>query len=669
MTESFSLLTDFDVDLFKSGKHFRLYEKLGSRKVSFNGEEGLYFAVWAPRAQSVSVIGDFNRWLRTENRLKKRKDDSGIWEGFFPELDLGIIYKYAVETPTGEVVQKIDPFAFAGEIPPKSASVAVSTWYKWKDGHWMRKRKKLNSHKSPISVYELHLGSWKRDPDDPHRWLTYVEIADKLIEHILKTGFTHVEFMPVMEHPYPPSWGYQITGYFSADARYGTPQELMYLIEQLHKNDIGVILDWVPSHFPNDGHGLFEFDGTHLYEYEDPRKGYHPDWKSSIFDYGKPEVRSFLISNALFWLDIYHADGLRVDAVTSMVYLNYSRKDGEWIPNIHGGAENLEAISFLKELNETVYMNFPDILMIAEESSDWPGVTRRTVDDGLGFGLKWMMGWMNDTLDFFKTDPLFRKGVYHKLTFSSMYAFSENYILPLSHDEVVHGKSSLIYKMPGDEQQKFANLRVLYLYMFTHPGCKLLFMGGEFAQTREWSFDHSLDWHLLDFEPHRRLMEFLSELNRLYRSEKALYLKQFEYEGFEWLEADDPEQCIYSYVRKSGKPREDLMIILNLTPVVRKKHLMGFPQHGIWRCILNSDSEKYWGSGMEKRSIKTREFKFKGHEFTAKVTLPPLSGLIFKLSRRLPVKKKKKSKAAVVSKKKNLPQKSKSRPGKKQKKR
>lgn len=631
MAKSFSLFTDYDIELFQIGKHFKLYEKMGSHKVK--NRNGVYFAVWAPNAKNISVVGDFNDWNRTKNKLKLRKDESGIWEGFIPKLDLGVIYKYSIQSKTGEILEKIDPFALSAEIPPKSASVVSSTWYKWQDDNWMKKRYKNNSLDSPISIYEVHLGSWQRDPSEPERWLTYKEIADKLINHVKLTGFTHVEFMPIMEHPYPPSWGYQITGFFAPTSRYGTPQELMYLIEQLHQNDIGVILDWVPSHFPTDEHGLYKFDGTYLYEHEDPRKGFHPDWKSSIFNYSRNEVRSFLISNALFWLDRYHADGLRVDAVTSMLYLDYSRKEDEWIPNQHGGRENIDAIDFLKELNETLYTNFPDVQIIAEESSSWPGVSHPTNQNGLGFGMKWMMGWMNDTLDYFEMDPIYRKFHYHKLTFSIMYGFSENFILPFSHDEVVHGKSSMLYKMPGDEWQKHANLRALYLYMFTHPGAKLLFMGDEFGQTSEWNFDHSLDWHLLEFEPHQKLMQFVSSLNQLYRTEKALYKKQFEHDGFEWMEVSDDENCIYSYIRKSGNKKDDLVIILNLTPVTRKNLRIGFPQHATWKCILNSDSQKFWGTGIEIDFVNTQKQTYKGYKYSAKVTLPPLSGMVFKIEK------------------------------------
>lgn len=642
MAKSFSLFTPEDIRLFKAGRHYRLYEKLGSRKLKNGKTDGVYFSVWAPNAKSVSVIGDFNNWNRNKNKMTKRKDGSGIWEAFFPKMDLGVIYKYSIQTQKSETLEKTDPFAFSFEIPPKSASVVTSTWYKWNDNNWMKKRHRINSLKKPISIYEVHLGSWRRDPSEPDRWLTFVEISDKLIAHIKKTGFTHVEFMPVMEHPYPPSWGYQITGYFAPTSRYGTPQELMYLIQELHNNDIGVIMDWVPSHFPNDDHGLYQFDGTHLYEHPDSRLGFHPDWKSSIFNYEKNEVRSFLISNAMFWLDRYHIDGLRVDAVSSMLYLNYSRQEGEWLPNRFGGNENLEAISFLKELNETLYLNFPDIQMTAEEASAWPKVSHPTTEGGLGFGMKWMMGWMNDTLDYFKTDPYFRRQNHHKLTFSIMYAFNENFILPFSHDEVVHGKSPMLYKMPGEEKQKHANLRAMYLYMFTHPGAKLMFMGDEFGETAEWNYDHSLNWHLLEYEAHRKLMDFVSELNRLYKTEKALYHYQFDFKGFEWIDADDEINSVYVYLRKAYFRKDDLLIVLNLTPVERKNYRVAFPEHGIWKCILNSDDEIYWGSGSVIQTVKTQQQKFMGRKYSAKISLPPLSGMIYKLEKKIIPKKKSK---------------------------
>lgn len=642
MPKSFTLFTEEDIRLFKAGRHYRLYEKFGSRRLNDGKTEGVYFAVWAPNAKSVSVIGDFNRWNRNKNKMVKRKDGSGIWEAFFPQMDLGVIYKYSIQTKKSETLEKIDPFAFSFEIPPKFASVVTSTWYNWKDRKWMKKRHRINSLKKPISIYEVHLGSWRRDPAEPDRWLTFVEISDKLIAHIKKTGFTHVEFMPVMEHPYPPSWGYQITGFFAPTSRYGTPQELMYLIQELHNHNIGVIMDWVPSHFPNDDHGLYKYDGTHLYEHADSRLGFHPDWKSSIFNYGKNEVRSFLISNAMFWLERYHIDGLRVDAVSSMLYLNYSRNEGEWLPNKYGGNENLEAISFLKELNETLYLNFPDIQMTAEEASAWPKVSHPTTDGGLGFGMKWMMGWMNDTLDYFKTDPYFRKQNHHKLTFSIMYAFNENFILPFSHDEVVHGKSPMLYKMPGEERQKHANLRAMYLYMFTHPGAKLMFMGDEFGETTEWNYDHSLSWHLLDYEAHKKLMDFVSELNRMYKTEKGLYHFQFDFKGFEWIDADDEINSVYVYLRKAYFRKDDLLIVLNLTPIERKNYRVAFPEHGIWKCILNSDDELYWGSGSKIQKIKTQQQKFLGRNYSAKISLPPLSGLIFKLEKKIILKKKSK---------------------------
>lgn len=640
MPDNFSLFTNQDILLFQKGKHYRLYEKFGAHKIKINNWDGIYFAVWAPNAKQVSVIGEFNKWNKKKNILKLRKDGSGIWEGFINNLDLGIIYKYSIQTVSGEFLEKADPFGFAFEIPPKTASVVSTNWYRWKDKRWMNKRGKINSLDQPISIYELHLGSWRRDPSEPDRWLTYVEIADKLIEHIKKTGFTHVEFMPVMEHPYPPSWGYQITGFFAPTSRYGTPQELMYLIDRLHNNNIGVILDWVPSHFPNDDHGLYKFDGTHLYEHADSRLGYHPDWKSSIFNYGRNEVRSFLISNAYYWLDIFHADGLRVDAVSSMLYLNYSRNEGEWLPNKYGGNENLEAISFLKELNEVLYRDFPDIQMTAEEASSWPKVSHPTSEGGLGFGMKWMMGWMNDTLDYFKTDPFYRKSNHHKLTFSIIYAFEENFILPFSHDEVVHGKSPMLYKMPGDEKQKHANLRAMYLYMFTHPGAKLLFMGDEFGETKEWDYDQSLDWHLLEYDAHSKLMDFVSRLNQLYRTEKALYKYQFEWKGFEWIEADDAANSVFVYLRKAYFRKNDLLIVLNLTPVEKKNYRIGFPAHGKWKCILNSDSDEFWGDGSEIKTVKTENQKFKGQKYSAKVTLPPLTGLIFKKEKNTTVRKK-----------------------------
>ncbi|MDN5481784.1 MAG: 1,4-alpha-glucan branching protein GlgB, partial [Chryseobacterium sp.] len=561
--------TDHDVYLFKEGRHYKLYGKFGAHSVEKDGVKGVYFSVWAPNAKKVSVIGNFNNWNHKDHILFPRWDGSGIWEGFITGLTWGTLYKYAVETARGEILEKSDPYALSWEQNLQAASLVSTTWYEWTDKEWMEKRREINSLDAPISVYELHLGSWIRPGNAPDKYLNYRDIAEKLVPYAKEMGFTHVELMPVMEYPYDPSWGYQITGFYAATSRFGSPQDLMFLIDELHKNDIGVILDWVPSHFPGDANGLHRFDGSYLYEHEDPRKGFHPDWKSYIFNYGRNEVKSFLISNAMFWLDRYHADGLRVDAVTSMLHLDYSRNEGEWEPNIEGGNVNLEAKAFLQEFNTAVYKEFGDsIITIAEESSDFPLLTKPVHDGGVGFGMKWMMGWMHDTLDYFKEAPENRKYHHHKITFASVYMYNENYMMPLSHDEVVHGKASLIYKMPGYEWQKFANLRALYVYMYTHPGAKLLFMGDEFAQTGEWNFTRSLDWHLLEYPVHKGMQTLVKDLNHLYRDESAFYENQFNKNGFEWVEADDLENSVYVYLRK-GKKREDvLMVILNLTPNV-----------------------------------------------------------------------------------------------------
>ncbi|MCU0354621.1 MAG: 1,4-alpha-glucan branching protein GlgB, partial [Cytophagales bacterium] len=513
-----SLLTDFDISLFRAGKHYKLYEKLGSHVITHDGTQGTYFAVWAPNAERVSLIGNFNYWDRDSHPLYPRWDGSGIWEAFVPHIGHGEVYKYFVKSHNyGQELEKGDPFAMLWETPPRTASVVWDTAYQWNDTAWLTSRREKAGKVQPMSVYEVHLGSWGRVPEEGNRSLSYRELADRLPAYVKDLGFTHVEFMPVMEHPFFGSWGYQITGYFAPSSRYGTPQDFMHLVDALHQAGVGVILDWVPSHFPEDVHGLANFDGTRLYEHADPRKGWHPDWKSLIFNYGRNEVRAFLISNALFWLDRYHTDGLRVDAVASMLYLDYSRNAGEWIPNEYGGRENLEAISLLKEFNQAVYGEFPDVHTIAEESTAYPGVSKPVFAGGLGFGMKWMMGWMHDTLSYFSKEPLYRKYHQGQITFSLVYAFHENFMLPLSHDEVVHGKNPLIYKMPGDEWQKFANLRLLYGYMFAHPGMKLLFMGGEFGQTREWNHDRSLDWHLLDYPLHQGVRNALREINRLFR--------------------------------------------------------------------------------------------------------------------------------------------------------
>jgi 1,4-alpha-glucan branching enzyme len=626
----YSRFTDFDISLFKSGKHFKLYEKFGSHVVENNGVTGTYFAVWAPNAHFISVIGNFNHWDKGSHPLYIRWDGSGIWEGFIPDVGNGEAYKYFINSTTGEDLEKADPYALKSEEPPRTASIVWDNWYEWKDTNWMHKRHKNNALNQPMSVYEVHFGSWARGIESPDQFISYKDMAYKIVPYVKEMGFTHVEFMPLMEHPFYPSWGYQITGYFAASCRYGTPQELMYLIEEFHKNDIGVIMDWVPSHFPGDAHGLYHFDGSHLYEHADEKKGFHPDWKSYIFNYGRNEVRSFLISNALFWLDRFHIDGLRVDAVASMLYLDYSRKEGEWIPNDFGGRENLEAISLLKEFNEAVYANFPNVQTIAEESTSFPGVSHPTYTGGLGFGQKWMMGWMNDTLDYFSENPVNRKYHHSELTFSTIYAFTENFMLPLSHDEVVHGKKSLIYKMPGDEWQQFANLRLLYSYMWTHPGTKLLFMGCEFAQTKEWNPSNSLDWHLLEYAPHQGIKRTVMALNKLYKEEPALYERSFDGNGFEWLVNDDWENSVVVYARKGFDPKDDLVIALNLTPVPRNNYRFGVPKKGTYKEIFNSDDHDFWGSGIKNQDKKSEERGSHWKANSISVNIPPLGMVVFK---------------------------------------
>lgn len=628
--KTYTLFTDHDVYLFKEGRHYKLYGKFGAHSVEKDGIKGVYFSVWAPNAKKVSVIGNFNNWNHKDHILFPRWDGSGIWEGFITGLTWGTLYKYAVETARGEILEKSDPYALSWEQNLQAASMVSTTWYEWSDEDWMEKRWKNNSLNAPISVYEIHLGSWLRQGDAPDKYLNYREIAGKLVPYAKEMGFTHVEFMPIMEYPYDPSWGYQITGFYAATSRFGSPQDLMFLIDELHKNDIGVILDWVPSHFPGDANGLHRFDGSFLYEHEDPRKGFHPDWKSYIFNYGRNEVKSFLISNAMFWLERYHADGLRVDAVTSMLHLDYSRNEGEWEPNIEGGNVNLEAKAFLQEFNTAVYKEFGDrIITIAEESSDFPMLTKPVHDGGVGFGMKWMMGWMHDTLDYFKETPENRKYHHHKLTFASMYMYNENYMMPLSHDEVVHGKASLIYKMPGDEWQKFANLRALYVYMFTHPGAKLLFMGDEFAQTGEWNFTRSLDWHLLQYPVHQGIQTLVKDLNHLYCHEPAFYENQFDKKGFEWTQADDLENSVYVYLRK-GKKRDDvLMVVLNLAPKVLE-YKIGVNAGTYWEVIFNSDDHKYNGSGADAEILKEEHEEWMRHPNSFTVKLPPLAGIILR---------------------------------------
>lgn len=627
--EAFSLFTEHDIYLFKEGQHFKLYDKFGAHEVELNGKKGIYFSVWAPYAKMVSVISDFNNWNSYSHALFPRWDQSGIWEGFIADVTIGSLYKYGILTKENVLLEKGDPFAFSWEQNPQASSVVTSTWFEWQDKEWMENRHAVNNLNAPISVYEMHLSSWMRGIEDPDKFFTYLEIAERLIPYLKKMNFTHVEFMPVMEFPYDPSWGYQITGFFGATSRFGSPQDLMYLIGELHKNNIGVFLDWVPSHFPGDANGLHKFDGTYLYEHEDPRKGFHPEWKSYIFNYGRPEVKSFLISNALFWLDRYHADGLRVDAVTSMLYLNYARNEGEWEPNIFGGDVNLEAKKFLQDFNTAVYKDYPDVITIAEESSDFPLLTKPVHDGGIGFGMKWMMGWMHDTLTYFKQDPINRRSLHHKLTFASVYMNNENYMLPLSHDEVVHGKSSLIYKMQGDEWQKFANLRSLYAYMYTHPGAKLLFMGNEFGQTNEWNFRKSLDWHLLEHKVHKGLQNFVKDLNLLYKTQSALFENQFDSSGFEWVEADDQDNSIFIYLRKGNEENDVLMVVLNLTPRTFN-YKIGVNTNTSWEVILNSDDEKYGGSGIKAEIVSTEEVTWMNRENSIILKLPPLSAVILK---------------------------------------
>ena len=630
---SHSLFTDFDIDLFKAGKHFRLYEKLGAHLLTLDGIKGVYFAVWAPTAHSVSVVGDFNYWTQGEHNLEVRWDESGIWEGFIPHLTKGTTYKYKIQSNNdGIVTEKADPFAFYCENPPNTASIVWDLEYKWKDTKWMNSRENHNGLDKPYSVYEVHLGSWKRHSDD-NRFFTYQEFAEDLVAYVKEMGFTHVEFMPIMEYPYDPSWGYQLVGYFAPTSRFGNPQDFMHLVDSFHKAGIGVILDWVPSHFPDDAHGLGFFDGSNLYEHPDIKKGYHPDWKSLVFNYGRNEVRSFLISNALFWLHHYHADALRVDAVASMLYLDYSRNEGEWEPNIYGGNENLDTISFLKDFNEAVYANYNGVQTIAEESTSFPMVSRPTSIGGLGFGMKWMMGWMHDTLEYFKKDTVYRKYHQNELTFSMTYTFTENFMLPLSHDEVVYGKKSIAGRMPGDEWQKFANLRLLYGYMFTHPGAKLLFMGSEFGQSSEWNFESSLDWHLLKYPYHEGIKNTITDLNKLYKKQPALYQKQFSSEGFEWINYSDHQNAVIAFIRKGNDSKDDSIVVCNFTQIVRDKYRVGIPRKGKLKEIFNSDSENYGGSGVSNsQKIEIEASPYDGKDFSTELILPPLSVIAFKIT-------------------------------------
>jgi 1,4-alpha-glucan branching enzyme len=625
---SFSLLTNDDLHLFNEGNHFHLYEKMGAHKIE--GMQGTYFAVWAPNAEEVHLVGDFNSWEKWRHLLKPVQE-SGIWEGFFPEVNKGDIYKYHIQSrQNGYQVEKADPFALLCETPPKTGSIVWDLAYSWEDQLWMDQgRERHNLLNRPVSIYEMHLGSWMRKSQNS--MLTYRELAPLLTEYLKTMEFTHVEFLPVMEHPFYGSWGYQCTGYFAPSSRYGTPQDFMFLIDTLHQNNIGVILDWVPSHFATDEFALGNFDGTHIYEHADEKQGFHPDWGSYIFNYGRDEVSSFLISNALYWLEVFHIDGLRVDAVASMLYLDYSRKKGEWIPNIHGGRENLEAIGFLRKFNEQVYKNHPHTQTMAEESTDWPMVSKPTYVGGLGFGMKWDMGWMHDTLKYMQNDPVHRKFHHDQLTFRMLYAYHENFVLPLSHDEVVHGKGSLLSRMPGDDWQKFANLRLLFGYMFAQPGKKLLFMGGEFGQWAEWDHDKSLDWHLLEYPNHKGLQSFVKGLNHLYCSEPALYENEFSPEGFEWIDGSDSQQCVLIFMRKGVSPDDRIIVALNFTPVPRVDYRIGVPCEGAWKEILNSDAEEFGGGGVgNPKSMQSDSMSWHGQPFSVNLSLPPLAVIFLK---------------------------------------
>ncbi len=626
---SHTKFSEFDIYLFKAGKHYKLYEKFGAHPTTLDGVAGTYFAVWAPSAKSVSVVGDFNFWQNHE--LNVRWDESGIWEGFIPNVKKGNLYKYKIQSSHNNIItEKSDPFARRCEHPPKTASIVWEDDYKWQDKKWMKERKKHNALDAPYAVYEVHLGSWKKQIEE-NRFLSYKELSDDLVTYVKDMNFTHVEFMPVMEYPYDPSWGYQLTGYFAPTSRFGYPDEFKYLVDKFHEEGIGVILDWVPSHFPSDDHGLGFFDGSHLYEHPDQRKGYHQDWKSLIFNYGRNEIKCFLISNALFWLDLYHADGLRVDAVTSMLFLDYSREDGQWEPNIFGGREYLEAIDFIKEMNASVYKSFPDVQTIAEESTSFPKVSNPIFSGGLGFGMKWMMGWMHDTLDYFAKEPIYRKHHQNDLTFSLNYAFTENFMLPLSHDEVVYGKKAIVSKMPGDEWQRFANLRVLYSFMYTHPGSKLLFQGAEFGQISEWNFAESLDWHLLKYDTHKGAQSLVKDLNKFYKEEPALYEKQFSSDGFEWIDHKDHENTVLTYIRKGKKEKDNVIVILNLTPIPRENYRIGTSKKGKLKTIFNSDAKQYNGTGNYKNdAIKLSQKEWNNRAYSFTLNLPPLAMIALK---------------------------------------
>lgn len=625
------ILTDYDLYLFNQGTNYKIYEKMGAHIREIDGVRGVHFAVWAPTAKRVSVVGDFNQWDGRRHQMRLL-GSSGVWEIFIPGLVQGDLYKYEIKTYKGEIYIKADPYAFYAERKPATASIVYDIDnYQWNDHEWMEARRTSNIFEKPISIYEVHLGSWKRRVEEGNRYLTYREYVDELIPYVKDMGYTHIELLPICEHPYDGSWGYQITGYYAVTSRYGTPEDFMYFVDKCHQNGIGVIIDWVPAHFPKDGHGLARFDGTALYEHEDPRQGEHPHWGTHIFNYGRNEVRSFLIANAFFWFDKYHIDGLRVDAVASMLYLDYGKKDGEWIPNKWGGKENVDAIEFMRQMNSTIYQHFPGVMMIAEESTAWAMVCKPPHVGGLGFGFKWNMGWMNDFLRYMSLDPIYRKYHHNNLTFSLFYAFSENFILVLSHDEVVHGKCSMLNKMPGDYWQKFANLRLAYGYMYGHPGKKLLFMGGEFGQFIEWDYEKSLDWHLLDYEMHRKLQNYVRDLNRLYQREKCLWEVDFSYEGFEWIDCNDADRGVVSFIRKAKNWKDMLIFVCNFTPVVYENYRIGVPLNCYYKEIMNSDSEIYGGSNQgNSGGIMAEEFSWHGRPYSLNLKIPPLAVLILK---------------------------------------
>ena len=625
-----SVLSEFDRYLLAEGTFHRAYQKLGAHITERDGQRGVQFAVWAPNAKMTSVIGEFNDWNPLANRMEP--SPAGVWETFIPRMGPGEIYKYHLESNYGGYsVDKADPYGFAAEIRPHTASrVWELESYAWRDGSWMAARGKSNALDAPISIYEVHLGSWRRVPEEKSRWLSYRELAPLLAEYVHNAGFTHVELLPVMEHPFDGSWGYETIGYFAPTSRFGTPSDFMYFVDYLHQHGIGVILDWVPAHFPKDEAGLGYFDGTHLYEHADPRQGEHPDWNTFVFNYGRNEVRSFLISNALFWFDKYHVDGLRVDAVASMLYLDYGRREGEWMPNRYGGRENIDAIEFLRSVNEHVYAAFPDVMMIAEESTAWPQVSRPLYVGGLGFGFKWNMGWMHDMLSYMSQDPVFRSYHHNKITFSLLYAFTENFVLPYSHDEVVYGKGSMLRKMPGDDWQKFANLRLLYGFMFGHPGKKLLFMGSEFGQWSEWNHETSLDWHLLDTPLHRALQRWVRDLNTFYRGQRALHELDFDSGGFAWVDCTDFQRSVISFLRRGRNPADQLLLVCNFTPVVRQNYRVGVPRSGLWKELLNSDALLYGGSGQGNfGGVEAVPLPVHGQPFSLSMTLPPLGMLVY----------------------------------------